>query len=333
MRMKRVNRWLALVFAPALMTAACGTEEDPSVDGQIETEVAAVTATSPNRTWHGVTGLLVDIATGNGPASRWGIDTNDSFVGFRVVKWSGSQWAATQGRGVRIALKGVSDLNSDGISDAFTPWVVTRQGVVRRALDSSGNSWVDMPALPGGVPAIDIGSGTPITNMTMWAVGNDRRLYQFDEGSNSWFSPLGSPTNVIRVSGPVFGTTFAKLVFVLTAAGEVWALNANQHWAKLGTQTDTLRTDVSAGSSLATASADGFLASIMVTSAKSSIAAADAVRAFKATDTLGSGDFFGTGPYSVQGQVISGPPVAVSSDCDRKRVWIVTSGNRVYYGE
>ena len=114
----------------------------------------------PTRTWHGVTGLLKDIATGNGASSRWGIDTNDGPGGYRVVKWSGSSWAATNGRGVRIALEGVGDANGDWHSDTFIPWVVTREGHLFRATSTAGNAWVLQPDLPNGVLAVDIGGGS-----------------------------------------------------------------------------------------------------------------------------------------------------------------------------
>jgi hypothetical protein len=335
---------LVLGIASGVLVAACAPEEDAPVDEPASPEVRALTATSPTRTWRQVTGLLFDIATANGPPSRWGIDTNfgqNSFgqVGFRVVKWSGDRWAATNGRGVRIALKGTGDANGDGISDVFVPWVVTNDGRIWRANNTSGSSWTQLPELNFGVTAVDVGSGGPVVNMTMYSAGSDGHVYQFFEQSNQWLSFSTSPTNVIRVSGPIRtdrGTANDdEDVMVLTSVGEVWAfLTSRVIWTRLGSETSSARTDLSAEGTLELASfSDGFLNSIMVTSSKPGDS--NAVRTFQHERfrVAGTGDYVGTGPYTAGGAPIGSAPIAVSSDVDHHRVWIVTANNRVYYGE
>jgi hypothetical protein len=328
---ERKNRWLALALAPWIAIAACADEDEAPAEDPTETQTGAVSTTDSTRRWFAVTGLLNDIATGNGPSSRWGIDTNDGIGGFRVVRWSGSSWVATNGRAVRIALRGSGDANGDGKSDTYRPWVVTREGHIFRATDANGSIWVQMSDLPNGVRATDIGSGTPVSNMSMWAIGTDGNVYQFEE-ANFWViapnSPGNSPSPALRVSGPIFGTTATKQVMVMAAGGQVFFLNQNGFWVALGTPF-SLHTDISAGSSLPTAQADGFLSSIMLTSLSNS----PFVRAFKPTNGTGAGFFTGTGAYAVNGAVIRSPPIAVSSDNDRKRVWIVTEDHHVYYGE
>ena len=332
---------LVLCIATGIASSACGVEEDgPPGESTVE-KVSPLTATDPVRKWYQVTGLLTDIATANGAASRWGIDTNWGPGGFRVVKWSGSQWAATSGRGVRIALKGTGDANQDDISDVFVPWVVTSDGHINRATSSAGNAWVAVPDLPAGVFAIDIGSGSPATDMRMWAVGNNGRVYEFD--GSQWSINPNSPTDAIRVSGPVRGhQTWGKQVLVLTSLGRVCALtqvNGQERWVDPGLfleNPDDRRNDISAAVSLDQAywqTGWGFMSSIMVTSSKAG--ESNYVRTWDPTP--GGGGFFWTGPYkfNVPGLqlTIPAPPMAVSSDVDRNRVWIVTTDHRVYYGE
>jgi hypothetical protein len=337
-------RWLALAIASGVTFSACAAEGDASFHEPATEEAEALTVTDPTRTWRQVTGLLFDIATANGPPSRWGIDTNFGQTSFgqsgcRVVKWSGDKWAATAGRGARIALKGTGDVNGDGISDVFVPWVVTSDGQVWKANNTSGSSWTRLPELNFGVTAVDIGSGGPSPNMTMWSVGSDGHVYRFFEESNQWHALWASPTGVIRVSGPVRtqdSPSADDAVMVLTSAGDVWWFHSHwlTPWNKLGSQTSTFRTDVSAESTLTHAALDdGFFSSIMVTSSR--LGDSNRVRTFQHERFRqpGVGDYVGTGPYTAGGTPINSVPIAVSSDVDRHRVWIVTANNRVYYGE
>jgi hypothetical protein len=337
---------LALCILSGAMVSACAPEEDGLPDDPTTEEVRALTATDPSRTWRGVTGLLRDIATANGPSSRWGIDTSfgqNIFgqSGNRVVRWSGDRWVATAGRGARIALRGTGDANLDGISDVFVPWVVTSDGRIWRATDTSGNVWIRMPELSAGVTARDIGSGGAVgNNMAMWSAGSDGRVYQFFDAENQWrpmvTSPFGEPlsilpTNVLRVAGPVRmypGQPQIEVV-ALTYLGEVWAFfpNSRAGWTRLDTGAEFFRTDVSSEASMTQFFRDRFLTSTMVTTSQPGDHTP--VQAFN-TDR---GGFWSTGPYSVGGVPISSTPIAVSSDVDRHRVWIVTADTHVYYGE
>lgn len=123
---------LALQFA---FLHGCGSEELTTPEPPTSEEMSAVTGSDPTRRWHPVTGILRDIATGNGPSSRWGIDTNcnDAAGGCRIVRWSGSGWVPTTGRGHRIALR----RNSNG---AYFPWVVNAQYMIFRATDTLGGN-------------------------------------------------------------------------------------------------------------------------------------------------------------------------------------------------
>lgn len=325
------NRRLALCIAPWITLAACGSEEAGPGDEPTEVEVRAVTATDPTRIWHRVTGFLMDIAVANGPPSRWGIDTNAGPGGFRVVKWSGSQWAATNGRGIRIALKGTGDANGDASSDVFVPWIINSDGHIFRATSSSGAAWEGVPDPAPGVTAVDIGSGPPAPNMQMWAAGSDGRVYEFDDVFQRWFRWADAsdvPRNVIRVSGPSVGVGF-DTVFALTSLGEVWAFTRDATWKRVGTDTDNLRTDVAARI-MALEPGNGFMHSIMVTSSKAN----NQVRTYQGDG--GAGVFVGTGPYVVLDfppGAIPTHPIAVSAERERNRVWIVTADHRVYYGE
>ena len=337
---------LALCIVAGAMVSACGPEEDGLPDDPKTEEVRALTQTDPSRTWHAVTGLLRDIATANGPSSRWGVDTNfgqNSFgqSGNRVVKWSGDRWAATAGRGVRIALRGTGDADLDGVSGSFVPWVVTSDGRIWRATDTSGSAWVRMPDLSDGVTARDIGGGGSINNMTMWCAGSDGRVYLFVDGENRW-RPLSrtgagfplsiAPTNVVRVAGPVRmspGSLYLYEVVALTYLGEVWAylLNSSEGWVRLDTGAEFFRTDVASEASLAELNLQRFLTSTMVTTSQPG--SHTPVQSFNAD----RGGFWSTGAYAVGGVPISSTPIAISSDVDRHRVWIVTADSHVYYGE
>jgi len=330
----------ALCIVSGVMVSACGPEEDGRPDDPTTVEVRAVTDKSPVRTWRAVTGLLRDIATANGAASRWGIDTNIGSSttgpsGYRVVKWSGDRWAATAGRGARIALRGTGDANLDGISDVFVPWVVTTSGYIWRANDTSGNTWTRVANLRFDVSAVDIGSSGPAANMTMWSAGSDGRIYRFLDQVGQWSPVTGAPTNVIRVAGPVRtlpGDTPIELM-ALTSAGEVWALlpSGAVPWTRLPGGADPGRTDVSWEADLELLGhRDGFLTSMMVTS--SAPGDNNRVVTFR-PDGFFSPAFVETGPYTVGGVPIPSFPIAVSPDVDRHRAWIVTADNRVYYGE
>jgi hypothetical protein len=319
--------WVAL--------AACGIEEPdtaaPTDEPTIE-EVRAVTSIDATRHWHGVTGLLKDIATANGPSSRWGIDTNSGTDGFRVVKWSGSQWAATPGRGIRIALQGRGDTNHDDISDTFIPWVVTSSGHIKRATDPTGNAWVPVADLPNGVLAKDIGGGSgggfdATGNEVMWAVGQDGILYTTsgDDLGAQWATLQGSPTSVNRVSSGPHRKDIHGEVLALTTNGEIWLSNSQLQFVRIASNLSSLGpTDVSMGSSDAIAPQGFDVGSIMLTT----FSPGRQVLTFDPINQTGGGHFVSTGAYP-----IPAPPIAVSSDVDFNRVWIVTSDNRVYYGD
>jgi hypothetical protein len=192
-----------------------------------------------------------------------------------------------------------------------------------------------MVDLPNGVPAVDIGSGTPVANMTMWAVGSDGQLYEFFDSINVWVRQTFSwpRQRALRVSGPIFGTTPTVQVLVLAESGDVFALNQNALFVLMSQRGTSPRTDISAGSALPNAQADGFLSSIMVASQCCFGPSPTMIQAFKSTDGTGAGFLTGTGAYAVDGAVIRSAPMAISSDNDRRRVWFVTQDHRVYYGE
>jgi hypothetical protein len=74
----------------------------------------------------------------------------------------------------------------------------------------------------------------------------------------------------------------------------------------------------------------GFLSSIVVTSSKlGETPHSHFVRTFQPW-----GEWFGTGPYNAGwSRPMDHHPIAVSTDRDRCRVWIVLANNTVFYGE
>jgi hypothetical protein len=120
----------------------------------------------------------------------------------------------------------------------------------------------------------------------------------------------------------------------LTSLGDVWAFTEFAEWVKLGDATDPRRTDVSAAMGLNQSGSPGLLRSIMVTN--SGPAGEWSVLTYRDGSQVWP-TFIRTGPYRDYnypgGLPIVSPPIAVSSDLDHNRVWIVTADHRVYYGD
>jgi hypothetical protein len=291
------------------------------VDEPTVTETRALSYDDPSRTWHQVTGLLVDIATGNGASSRWGIDTNFARGGGNVVKWVGSKWQTTAGRGLRIALLGGPDNDQDGFSDTYLPWVINDQGRLYRATDTSGNTWVQVPDIAPGITFRDIGGGggSATAPRRMWAAGSDGFAYLYLSESAGWMRVgSNSPTGVVIVSAGPHCRPNNNDVMALTSLGEVW-YSGNDGWWRMGSYANPRRTDISAGFPV-NGSVGGFLNSVMAVGRSES--GSEGVTAWMTWT-----------PAFQPLHSPAGVPIAVASDCERSRVWVVMDNHTVWYGE
>ena len=301
--MKRLP--VQLIF---LVASGCGAGYD--VAGDVTSVDEAVTRTSPTRTWHQRTGLLIDIAAGSGDSSLWGIDTNFSNGDARVVKWAGSGWAATSQRGIHIAVQALWN-------GTLVPWVVKADHTVWRG-NATGSSWTQMEAPAGG--AYDISSSavpgnfTPAMDQMVSVTGWDGNAYQFM--NNVWSLPIVPPEPVTRVAMPNCQSFVSPSLYL--GGGTIYQYKRvmNQdYWTPLGPP-DLNRQDVS----MARFTVNDFTGSMMTVRAGTS----NQVNTYETS----TNSWISTGSTT-----FSSSPRAVSSDCSGNRVWIVLFDGRVYYSD
>jgi hypothetical protein len=169
-----------------------------------------------------LTGAAKDIAVGANGAI-WIIGTDALGDGFRVYKWNGSGWTATDGGAVRVA-----------VGPTGIPWVVTASGAIFRRTTTNpatAGAWQQLPGL-----AKDIGVGA---NGDAWVIGTDAhgdgfRVHKWN--GSTWIPTDGGAAKI--TVGPT------GIPWVLTAGGTFYrrtttnpaTLNA---WQQLpGTSTD-----------------------------------------------------------------------------------------------
>ncbi len=123
------------------------------------TSVTTKPAYSKRGSWEQLSGAATDIGVGaNGAVFT--IGTNKSDGGYGIWKWTGNQWQALPGGGVRIAV----DPNG-------TPWVVDDRGTIFRW---RGGKWAKLPGA-----AKDIGIGA---NGSVFTIGTNKS----DGGYGIW---------------------------------------------------------------------------------------------------------------------------------------------------
>ncbi len=134
------------------------------------------TASSQGGSWEQLSGAATDIGVGaNGAVFT--IGTNRSDGGYGIWKWTGNQWQALPGGGVRIA-----------VDPRGTPWVVNDRGTI---FQWRGGKWAKLPGT-----ATDIGIGA---NGAVFVIGTERSdsgfgIFKWKRGG--WQQIPGGAVNV-----------------------------------------------------------------------------------------------------------------------------------------